>query len=132
MHRFLFSTCMFCLLSLSSFAQAKNENHLLDGTSIDYVYKTAGAVHVELSDGQFHWHWKADGNTGSAPYRAQKLGDKTYMVNFKVAGNSNFVTIVFNFGKKVFYTSALFAPKTKDEQILFETGRIKQFALKEH
>jgi hypothetical protein len=127
----LFFICIVSLLSFSSVAQDKKVGHLLDGTSVDYVYHTLGGVHVDFSAGQLKWHW-ASGNTGSAPYQARKIGDKTYMVNFKVAGNSNFVTIVFNFGKKMFYTSALFNPKTKDEQIVFETGVIKQLKLKEN
>jgi hypothetical protein len=130
MSRSLFFICMLFLLSISAVAQNKKVGHLLDGTSIDYVYKTIGGVHVKFSNGQFLWHW-ATGDTGSAPYQAQKIGDKTYMVNFKVAGSSNFVTIVFDFNKRVFYTSALFNPKTKDEQTVFESGVIKQLTLKE-
>jgi hypothetical protein len=132
MSRILFFICVLLLLSFSVVAQNKKAGPILDGTSIDYVYETVGAVHVELSDGQFHWHWATDGNTGSAPYQARKMGDKIYMVNFKVAGSSNFVTIVFNFAQKVFYTSGLLDPKTDKEQVLFESGIIKQFTLKEN
>jgi len=131
MSRTLFFICILSLASFSSVAQDKKVGHLLDGTSIDYVYETMGGVHVDLSDGQFQWHW-ASGNTGSAPYQARKIGDKIYMVNFKVAGSSNFVTIVFDFDKKVFYTSALLDPKTEKEQVLFESGVIKQSTLKEN
>jgi len=127
---FLF-ICILALLSFSSTAQDKKASHLLDGTAVDYVYKDLGGVHVNFSNGQFKWHW-ASGNIGSAPYQARKIGDKMYMVNFKVAGSSNFVTIIFNFDKKVFYTSALLDPKTKKEQLLFETGAIKQLKLNEN
>jgi hypothetical protein len=130
MNRNLFFICILFLLSFSAVAQNKKVGHLLDGTSMDYVYDTLGGVHVKLHDGQFQWHW-ATGNTGTAPYQARKIGDKTYMVNFKVAGSSNFVTIVFDFNKRVFYTSALLNPKTKDEQTLFESGIIKKLTLKE-
>jgi|SRR6185503_6774787 len=131
MSRIFFLTCIASILSFSSVAQDKKVGHLLDGTSIDYVYESLGGVHVDFSNGQFKWHW-ASGNTGSAPYQARKLGDKMYMVNFKVAGSSNFVTIVFNFDKKIFYTSALLNPKTKTEQSIFETGVIKQAMLKKN
>src|SRR5262249_104875 len=97
--------------------------------------ETVGAAHVELSNGQYNWHWTAGpakGNTGSAPYIARKIGDKIYMINFKVAGSSNFVTIIFNFDKKVLYTSALPDPKTTKEQTLFESGVIKQLKLREN
>jgi hypothetical protein len=123
--------CILALLSFSSTAQDKKASHLLDGSSVDYVYKDLGGVHVDFSNGQFKWHW-ASGDIGSAPYQARKIGDKLYMVSFKVAGNSNFVTIIFNFDKKVFYTSGLLDPKTKKEQVLFESGMIKQLKLKEN
>jgi hypothetical protein len=135
MSRTLLFICTLSLVSFSSIAQDKKVGHLLEGTSIDYVYQTVGGAHVELFNGQFHWKWTAGpgkGNTGSAPYQARKIGDKTYMVNFKVAGSSNFVTIIFNFDKKVLYTSALIDPKTKKEQVLFESGVIKQLKLKEN
>jgi len=131
MSRILFFICILSLLSFSSIAQGTKVGPLLDGTSIDYVYETIGGVHVELSNGQFQWHW-ATGNTGSAPYQARKIGDKIYMIYFKVAGNSSFVTIIFNFDKKIFYTSGIINPKTKNEQVLFETGVIKQLTLKEN
>ena len=54
------------------------------------------------------------------------------MINFKVTASSNFITIVFNFNEKVMYTSALFNPKTPQEQIFFERGIIKNLKLKEN
>jgi hypothetical protein len=132
MSRVLFFACLLSLLSLSSISQDKKVGHLLDGTSIDYVYKNAGAVHVKLTDGQFKWHWAVDGDTGSAPYQARKMSEKIYMVNFKAAGSSTFVTIVFDFNKEVFYTSGILDPKTDKEQVLFESGVIKQLTLKEN
>jgi hypothetical protein len=124
---------MLSLLSFTSTAQNKKVGHLLDGTTIDYVYETVGGVHVELFNGQFHWHWTSGpdkGDTGTAPYQARKLSYKTYLVSFKTS-NSSFVTIIFNFEKKLFYTSALLDPKTKTELVLFETGAIKTIKLKE-
>jgi hypothetical protein len=131
MSRILLSIFIVFFLSLSSVAQDKKVGHLLDGTSIEYVYESLGGVRIDFSDGQFKWHW-ASGDTGSAPYQARRIGNKIYIVNFEVAGSSNFVTIVFNFDKKLFYTSALFNPKTKAEQSLFERGVIKHLTLKEN
>lgn len=77
-------------------------DHSLDGSSIDYAYKDLGPVQVDLSDGQFKWHRANIPNgTGSAPYHARKIGDKMYLVNFEVAGSSNFVTIVFDFDQPI-------------------------------
>ncbi len=53
------------------------------------------------------------------------------MVNFMVQANSSFVTIVFNFNQNVMSTSALLAPGTDQELILFDAGIIEQLTLKE-
>jgi hypothetical protein len=135
MSRIFFFICMMFLLSFSAVAQDKKVGPLLDGTSVDYVYETFGAAHVEFSNGQYYWQWTAGpakGGKGSAPYQARKIGPKTYMVSFKVSGSSNFVTIIFDFDKKALYTSALLFPKTKDEQVLFESGEIRRLRLNEN
>jgi hypothetical protein len=41
------------LLSLSSVAQDKSNEHLLDGTSMNYYYQNGSGVHVEFAKGLF-------------------------------------------------------------------------------
>ena len=133
-HTLLF-ICTLFLLSLSSIGQEKIDDHLLDGTSMDYYYQSGTAVHVEFVNGQINWKWIAGidkGAIGSEKYLSRKIGDKIYMINFKVSANSNFVTIVFNFNQNVIYTSALLNPKTDHEQVLFEGGIIGHLKLKEN
>ena len=119
MRRTVLFICTSFLLSLSSVAQDKSDEHLLDGTSMDYYYQNGSGVHVDFANGQFNWKWIAGpdkDSTGSEKYLSRKIGDKTYMINFKVSGNSNFVTIVFNFNQSVMYTSALLDPKTNHDK----------------
>lgn len=133
-HTLLF-ICASFLLSLSSIAQNKNDEHLLDGTSMDYYYQNGSGVHVEFAKGQFNWKWIAGpdkDSTGNEKYLSRKIGDKTYMINFKNSASSSFVTIVFNFNQNVMYTSALLDPKTAKEQVLFEGGIIEHLRLKEN
>ena len=133
-HTLLFIYASF-LLSLSSVAQEKSNEHLLDGTSMDYYYQNGTGVHVEFANGQFNWKWIAGpdkDSTGNEKYLSRKIGDKTYMINFKNSVNSDFVTIVFNFSQNVMYTSALLDPKTTQEQVLFEGGIIEHLRLKEN
>ena len=133
-HTLLF-ICASFLLSLSSVAQDKSDEHLLDGTSMDYYYQNGTGVHVEFANGQFNWKWIAGpdkDSTGNEKYLSRKIGDKPYMINFKVSANSNFVTIVFNFNQNVMYTSALLDPKMAKEQVLFEAGIIEHVRLKEN
>ena len=106
--------CTTFLVSLSSAAQDKIDEHLLDGTSMDYYYQDGSGVHVEFANGQISWKWIAGpykGSTGNEKYLSRKIGNKTYMINFKVTANSNFVTIVFNFNQNIMFTSALLNPK---------------------
>jgi hypothetical protein len=120
-------------ITCQAVAQEKQDEHLLDGTSMDYYYQNGSAVHAELLDGQFKYLWTAGpvkGTEGSEKYRSRKIGDKMYMVNFMVETNSTFVTIVFNFNQNVFSTSALIAPGTDKELILFDGGIIEQLTLK--
>ncbi len=122
------------LLSLSSVAQDKSDEHLLDGTSMNYYYQNGSGVHVEFANGLFNWKWIAGpdkDSTGHEKYLSRKIGDKTYMINFKNSATSDFVTIVFNFNQNVIYTSAFFNPKTNQEQIFIEGGIIENVILKE-
>jgi len=131
----LFVTTMLAILAISCqvIAQEKQDEYLLDGTSMDYYYQNGSAVHAEFLDGQFKYQWiagPAKGTEGSEQYRSRKIGDKMYMVNFMVEANSTFVTIVFNFNQNVISTSALIAPGTDEELVLFDGGIIEQLILK--
>ncbi|HEY0432218.1 MAG TPA: MoaF N-terminal domain-containing protein [Chitinophagaceae bacterium] len=135
MQRALLSICTTCFLALSSIGQGKVDEHLLDGTSLDYYYESGSGVHAEFTDGRFIWKWIAGpdkGAVGNEGYLSRKIADKTYMVNFKVTAGSNFVTIVFNFNQNVMYTSALLDPRTATEKVLFEGGIIEHLKLKEN
>ena len=102
---------------------------------MDYYYQNGSGVHVEFVKGKFNWKWIAGpdkDSTGSEKYLSRKIGDKTYMINFKNSISSDFVTIVFNFNQNVLYTSALFDPKTPKEQVLLEGGIIEHLRLKEN
>ena len=101
---------------------------------MDYYYENGSGVHVDFANGQFNWKWIAGpdkDSTGHEKYLSRKIGDKTYIINFKNSATSDFVTIVFNFNENVIYTSAFFNPKTNQEQIFIEGGIIEHLRLKE-
>ena len=130
-------TLLFTLLAITfnAFAQENNDEHLLDGTSMDYYYQNGSAVHAEFINGQFHYKWIAGPNKdaeGSESYRSRKIGDRLYLVNFMVQSNSSFVTIVFNFNQNILHTSALLAPKSDQEMIMFHGGIIEHLKFKEN
>ena len=129
-------TTMLIVLTITfpSVSQDKQDEHYLDGTSMDYYYQNGSAVQVSFNDGQFNYKWIAgpnEGAQGKAPYRSRKIGDKMYFVNFRLESSSTFVTFVFNFNQNVMYSSAILMPKTDQEAILFEGGIIEHLTLKE-
>ena len=116
-------------------SQDRPEEHLIDGTSMDYYYQNGSAVHAEFVDGQFKFEWIVGpfkGNTGSCKYRSRKIGEKLYMINFLFEPSRAFVTIVFNFNQNVMSMSALLGAGTEKEVILFEGGIIERLTLKEN
>ena len=129
---FLFA---FLAISFQSFTPENQDEHLLDGTSMDYYYQNGTAVHVEFIDGQFNYKWIAGPNKdaeGQEKYRSRKIGEKMYLINFMNDPSSTFVTLVFNFNQNVMYSSALIAPGTDQQQVLFDGGIIEHLKLKEN
>jgi len=128
---------MFAFLALTcqSRGQENQDEHLLDGTSMNYYYQNGKAVHIEFDDGQAKWKWLAGpwkGAVGLEKYRSRKIGDKMYVVNWLEKGSSTFVTLIFNFNQNVMYSSALIAPRTEGEEIFFDGGIIENLILKEN
>jgi hypothetical protein len=123
------------LITCQAIAQEKQDEHLLDGTSMKYYYETGAAVHIKFEQGVADWEWIAGpwkGSVGREKYRSRKIGDKMYLVNFLEEGPSTFVTLVFNFNQNVMWSSALIFPQTENEQVLFDGGIIEQLVLKEN
>lgn len=117
-----------CAFNFQFYAQENQDQHLLDGTSMDYYYKNGTAVHADFRDGQFQYLWIAGPNKGAegkVAYRSRKIGDKTCFVNFHEQTDDTFVTIVFNFNQNVISTSAILAPGTEQELVLFDGGIIE-------
>jgi len=133
---------MFASLTLIYYSKAQEEQvahlqdeHLLDGTSMNYFYQTGTAVHLEFIDGVAKWKWIEGpwkGSEQQEKYRSRKIGHKMYIVNFLEEGSSTFVTLIFNFNQNVMWSSVLLFPQTENEQIWFDGGIIEQLVLKEN
>ncbi len=135
MKKTLVIVILFLSIAIHSNAQENKDQHLLDGTTMNYYYQNGSAVHVEFIDGQFNYKWIDGPNkdaTGKEKYRSRKIGNKMYLVNFHEETNSTFVTIVFNFNENVISTSAIIAPNSDRENIIFEGGIIENLKLKEN
>ena len=125
----------FLFFNCQAAAQERHDEHLLDGTSMNYYYQTGSAVHISFEQGVAEWEWIAGpwkGSGGRKEYRSRKIGDKMYLVNWLDKESSSLITLVFNFNQNVMWSSAILNPKTEVEQVLFEGGIIEQLVLKEN
>jgi hypothetical protein len=133
MKQFLFFAVLI-IISLHSTAQFKQDEHLLDGTSFDVYYESGSRVHLEFNDGEIISKWIAGPGqdaAGQESYRAKKIDDKMYIVNFLKTPSHSFVTSIINFNQNVLYTSAIRGVGTKDEAIFLEEATIEHLQLKE-
>lgn len=81
-----------------SFAHNKQDEHLLDGTSMDIYYENGYSFHYEFKDGQITFIQIAGpspGGTGKEMYKAQRIADKIYVVSFLVTSRHSFCTCIF-------------------------------------
>jgi hypothetical protein len=133
MKHFLFFV-VFIVASFHSTAQTKQDEHLLDGTSLDIHYETGSHEHVAFKNGQIISEWVAGPGkdaAGQEGYRSKKIGNKTYVVSFLKTPSHSFVTLIFNFSQNVLYASAIRGVGTKDEAFFLEEATIEHLLLKE-
>ena len=131
---FAFMTLAICSLAQEELDNPRMDEHLLDGTSMNYYYQNGTAVHIEFVDGIVKWKWIAGpwkDSESQEKYKSRKIGDKMYLINWIEGGHSTFVTLIFNFNQNVMHCSALLYPQTEYERILFDGGIIEQLVLVE-
>lgn len=102
----------------------------LDNTLLEYTYDELGTVRVMFNSGRVGFEWLAgplQGERGDDfEYRALKLADQQFFVNWHEPDVRGFVTIVYDLGKRTACSSVLAAYGTESEQRLFETARINR------
>jgi hypothetical protein len=95
----------------------------LAGTELTYHYDGGRKYHVRFAEDTISWlrldvpgrSWES-----GTPYIARKIGDNLYYVNWHRPERTEFITILFDFNKRVMYTSALLEGKDRH----FESARI--------
>ena len=116
-------------------AEAKEPEHLLDGTSMNYFYQNGGGIHIEFYDGMLKYEWtvgprKGNGNK-DLKYSSRKIGDRMYLVSWLEASHPDYTTLVFNFNNNVMYSSGIFRFGTKNQFTRFDGGIIENLTLVE-
>ena len=117
------------LFSLSMHAYGQEiESHLLDGTEIEYEYSGLGAVAVTFYDGLVKFKWVSGPSAGRGGqdfiYRARKIDDDTYLVNWHEPVKQDFVSLIINYGTEKVYGSALVRYATEKEKIIFKEAKL--------
>ena len=116
-------------------AEAKQPEHLLNGTSMNYYYQNGGGIHIEFYEGMLKYKWivgprKGNGNK-DLPYSSRKIGDKMYIVSWLEASHPDYTTLIFNFNNNVMYSSGIFRFGTKGQFTRFDGGIIEDLNLVE-
>ena len=119
----------------NAFTQERQDEHLLDGTSMKYYYQNGSGIHLEFYNGMLKYKWivgprKGHGNQDLA-YRSRRIGDKKYVINWLEESHPDFVTLIFNFDNNVMYSSGILRFGTKDQFIVFDGGIIEDLVLVE-
>lgn len=122
------SLLLFASGRTSVMAQEPN-GQLLDGLEIEYTYSDdVGTVVANFYDGKLAYRWIEGPFAGvevrDRAYQSRRIGEDLYLVSWHDTENLNFVTLVFDFGRKREYGSALIGYTTDQEQVLFDEAVI--------
>ena len=132
MKQFLFFSGFFIITMFNATAQTKQGEHLLDGTSMDIYYENGYSFHDEFKDGQITFKGIAGPyphGSGQESYKAKKIADKIYVVNFLVTSSHSFNTLIFNFNQNILLASAI---RLNDEANFLDSATIENLHLKEN
>src|SRR5436190_17905681 len=131
MKQFLFFSVFFIITTFRSNAQTKQDEQLLDGSSMDIYYENGYGFHNEFKDGQITFKGIAGPyprGTGQESYKAKKIADKIYVVSFLVTSSHSFTTLIFNFNQNILLASAI---RLNDEANFLDRATIENLHLKE-
>lgn len=123
---------VFSVVSLSSgpvLAQSENDEHVLDGTTIDWSYDANGArMILTFEDGLAQYEWiegrRAGNKAQDIPYRSREMRDGLFVVSWDQAARPDFITLVFDFNENIMASTGLIGYGTDDQRNLFQNGTV--------
>lgn len=124
-------------LTASSGALAKDAEvplpPLLDGTEVIYYYQNGWGAHVEFYDGKLRYKWIAGPHKGNGDkdlvYKSRKVGEHVYLISWLEESHPDYMTLLFNFGNNVMYSSGILRFATKNQSTVFDGGTIQKVKL---
>ena len=129
MKKILYSAFVISIFAFQVNTAKMEENNLLDGTSLTYMYHDLGTVKMEFNNGSLRYEWikgPFTGTIGGDTYKAKKIANKIYLVQWYESSRYSLVTLVLNFKKKQAHSSALLNPTTEEETVLFHSATIQK------
>lgn len=120
---------MLQLLVGSVFAQEEKNQHLLDGTTINWTYNKSGSGMVLIfEDGLARYEWVIGARKGRSakdiPYQAREISDGVFLLNWVQPKKQDFITLIFDFNQNVAFSSGLIGYGTEKQRNLFQDAVI--------
>jgi hypothetical protein len=126
----------FIFINTGAYADAKNYEHLLDGSSMKYYYQSGSGVQMEFYDGKLKYEWitgprKGKGNHDLS-YQSRKIGHKMYLVSWLEESHPDYITLVFNFDNNTIFSSGIARFGSENQLIVFDGGIVENLVLIEN
>lgn len=126
------SAAALLLLGNISTAQAQGtvDEHVLDGTTINWSYTANGAAMIlTFEDGLASYKWVAGRREGNSAkdisYRSREMAEGVFLVSWDQADRPDFITFVFDFNENIMASTGLIGYGTDDQRNLFQPGVVE-------
>lgn len=122
------------LLLLGSFSTAQAQDtvdeHVLDGTTINWSYTANGATMIlAFEDGMASYEWikgrRAGNSAKDISYRSREMAEGVFLVSWDQAERPDFITLVFDFNNNIMASTGLIGYGTADQRNLFQGGIVE-------
>ena len=110
-------------------AEEKNNEHVLDGTTINWTYNSSGSgMTLSFDNGMAQYEWITGSRKGRSakdiPYKSREINDGVYLINWVQPEKPDFITLVFDFNKNAVFSSGLIGYGTERQRNLFLDGTV--------
>lgn len=121
--------CIAYFLAGPAFAQSEANEHVLDGTTIDWSYDANGArMLLTFEDGKAQYEWIAGQRAGNSakdiPYRSREMRNGLFIVSWDQAARPDFITLIFDFEASIMSSTGLIGYGTDNQRNLFLGGTV--------
>ncbi len=111
-------------------AQEAADEHVLDGTTINWSYTANGAAMVlTFEDGLASYEWvrgrRAGNSAKDISYRSREMANGVFLVSWDQADRPDFITLVFDFNENIMASTGLIGYGTDDQRNLFQDGIVE-------